>query len=236
MSKVIFLLFCLSWGCELAGADTATVADQGKELYLSYGCALCHGGNGDGNGINAQKFNPPPTNFHDPQAYLHGQDRDSIRRSIQYGIKEDSSIMPAFEDIPPEELSQIISYLQFLQKKEIFVSNAWVQAMPPAQKVSAAYMIIANNSQKEVILASASSDIAGATEIHQMSEKNGMMNMAMVSNIHIPARGKVILQPGGYHMMLINLKKPVNKGDIVPITLHFQDGGSIIVNADVLDQ
>jgi mono/diheme cytochrome c family protein len=118
MSKIILLFFCLLWGCEKAGADTGTVEDKGKELYLSYGCALCHGRNGDGNGINAQKFEPPPTNFYNPQAYLHGSDRDSIRRSIQYGIKEDNSIMPAFEDIPPDELDQIISYLQSLQKKD----------------------------------------------------------------------------------------------------------------------
>jgi mono/diheme cytochrome c family protein len=118
MTKAILLLFCLLWGCEKAGADTGTVEDKGKKLYLSYGCALCHGHNGDGNGINSQKFLPPPTNFHNPQAYLHGQDRDSIRRSIQYGIKEDNSIMPAFEDIPPEELNQIINYLQSLKKKD----------------------------------------------------------------------------------------------------------------------
>jgi mono/diheme cytochrome c family protein len=115
MSKIIFVLFCFFWGCASAGADTA---DKGKQLYLSYGCALCHGRNGDGDGINSQKFDPPPTNFHNPKAYLHGQDRDSIRRSIQYGIKEDNSIMPAFEDIPPEEAGQIISYLQSLQKKD----------------------------------------------------------------------------------------------------------------------
>jgi len=116
MSKVI-LLFCMLWGCGRAWADTAVSVDKGKELYLNYGCALCHGWDGRGDGINAQKFNPPPTNFHNPQAYLHGTDRDSIRRTIQYGIREDNSIMPAFEDIPPDELEEIIAYIQFLQKK-----------------------------------------------------------------------------------------------------------------------
>jgi mono/diheme cytochrome c family protein len=116
MTKCILLLFCLLWGCGKAEADTATMPDKGKELYLSYGCALCHGRDGDGKGINAQKFDPPPTDFHDLKAYLHGKDKDSIRRSIQYGIKEDSSIMPAFEDIPPDELEQIITFLQSLQK------------------------------------------------------------------------------------------------------------------------
>ncbi len=101
-----------------AGAGTAEPENKGKELYLSYGCALCHGRDGQGDGINAQKFNPPPTNFHNPKAFLHGNDKDSIRRSIQYGIKEDNSIMPAFEDIPPEEIDQIIDYLNHLENKK----------------------------------------------------------------------------------------------------------------------
>ena len=122
MSKVIFLLFYLLWGCASARADTTTLDDKGKELYLSYGCALCHGRNGEGNGISSRKFSPPPTDFHDPKAYLHGQDRNSIKRSIQYGIKEDNSIMPAFEDIPPDELDKIISYLQSLQKN----TRVWI--------------------------------------------------------------------------------------------------------------
>jgi copper(I)-binding protein len=120
--------------------------------------------------------------------------------------------------------------------KDIAVSNAWVQAMPPIQKTTAAYMVITNNSQKQVVLVSASSDIAGAAEIHQMSDMDGMMKMAKMTDVHIPAQGHVTFKPGGFHIMLINLKKPVNKGDTVLITLHFQDGSSIIANADVRDQ
>lgn len=114
MDKVIFSLLCLLLCSARAMADTTPV-DKGKQLFLSYGCALCHGREGKGDGINSQKLEPPPTNFHDPKAYLHGNDRDSIRRSIQYGIKEESSIMPAFEHIPPDELDRIIDYLQSLQ-------------------------------------------------------------------------------------------------------------------------
>ena len=80
MFKVILLIFCLLWNCATAVADTAADLDKGKQLYHSYGCALCHGWDGKGDGINAQKFDPPPTDFHDPKAYLHGRDRDSIRK------------------------------------------------------------------------------------------------------------------------------------------------------------
>ncbi len=118
MINSIFLLFFFLSSCRIVCADNSAVENKGKELYLSYGCALCHGWKGRGDGINAQKFDPPPTNFHNPKAYLHGQDGDSLRRSIQYGIKEDNSIMPAFEDISPSELYQLIRYLQSLQKED----------------------------------------------------------------------------------------------------------------------
>ena len=116
MSKFLLGLLCLLLVCKNANAEALDVKNKGKELYLSYGCALCHGWKGAGDGINAQRFRPPPTNFHILQAYMHGSDRDSIRRSVQYGIKEDNSTMPAFEDIPSEEVDQIINYLQSLQK------------------------------------------------------------------------------------------------------------------------
>ena len=92
----------------------AALADKGKVFFRSYGCGLCHGWDGQGDGINAQSYRPAPTNFSNPNTYFHGKDRDSLRRSIRYGIKEDNSIMPAFDDIPPEEIEAIIDYLQSL--------------------------------------------------------------------------------------------------------------------------
>jgi len=119
---------------------------------------------------------------------------------------------------------------------DILVTQSWVQAMPASQTTSAAYMTIENKSpNSELVLVSASSDIADAVELHQMSEMNGMMKMAKVSDIRIPAQSKVSLGPGGFHIMLINLKKPVNKGDIIPITLHFHDGRAIMVKVEARD-
>ena len=117
--------------------------------------------------------------------------------------------------------------------KDIFVSNAWVQAMPPSQKITAAYMTIANNSFKEIVLVSASTDIADVAEIHRMSEMSGMAHMAPMTRVQIPALTKLKLIPGGIHFMLINLKRPIKAGDVIPITLHFQDGGSVVVSATV---
>ena len=90
-------------------AKAASNEEEGKELYFSYGCAVCHGKDGDGNGISAQQSDPPPTNFHDVKKYRHGSDEGSIRYSLIRGIKEDNSVMPSFAHIPQEELNKIIS-------------------------------------------------------------------------------------------------------------------------------
>jgi copper(I)-binding protein len=130
----------------------------------------------------------------------------------------------------------VLGNCAYADNKDIAVSNAWVQAMPPSQTTTAVYMTLTNNSKTEAVLTSVSANIASAVEIHQMNDMNGMMHMAMLPNLKIPAQGKVSLQPGGFHIMLIGLKKPVNKGDIVPITLYFQDGSSEAVSAQVKDQ
>ncbi|MDE1920851.1 MAG: cytochrome c [Candidatus Omnitrophica bacterium] len=115
MVRFLSLLFFLFWSITGAVAGTPAAVEKGRQLYLSYGCALCHGWDARGDGINAQKFVPPPTDFYDLKTYHHGSDWDSMRRSIEYGIKEDSSIMPAFEHVPPKQVNQIITYLQSLQ-------------------------------------------------------------------------------------------------------------------------
>ena len=65
---------------------------------------------------------------------------------------------------------------------------------------------------------------------------NGMMKMADAQNVYIPAHGKAVFEPGGYHMMLVNINKPIKPGDIVPITLHFQGDHSLMVKAQVKSQ
>src|SRR5579885_215274 len=92
-------------------AFAGSEADRGHALYLSYGCAVCHGQEGKGDGINASKFNPPPSDFHHAENFRHGADAQSIKQAIRYGIKEDASIMPGFADIPQPELDQLAAYI-----------------------------------------------------------------------------------------------------------------------------
>ena len=118
---------------------------------------------------------------------------------------------------------------------DISVTKAWVAALPPTQTTTAAYMTIENNGKEKEVLISATTPFATVAEIHQMSQENGMMKMAMLKNLTIPAMGKVVLGPGGYHLMLINLVKPLKKGDVVPIYLKFDCGCTVEVKAIVGD-
>ena len=120
--------------------------------------------------------------------------------------------------------------------KNIVVSNAWVRVMPPSQPNTAAYMTIKNKSDKEIVLQSVSTKAAEISELHQMSHLDGVMNMQQVDQIVIPAKNKVVLQPGGWHIMLIHLIKPLKKGESVPILLNFRDGQRLQITAMASDE
>lgn len=72
----------------------------------------------------------------------------------------------------------------------------------------------------------ADSPVAERTELHTHINNKGVMRMRQVPSITVPAHGKAVLQPGGYHIMFFNLKQPLTVGQQFPLNLHFQDGGS----------
>lgn len=98
---------------------------------------------------------------------------------------------------------------------------------------SAAYLNIQNNGGDGDRLITVKSDVAETLEIHLSENKDGVMTMHQVAGVDVPARGQAELKPGGYHMMLVNLKGDLNAGDIVKLTLVFEKSGEIAVEADV---
>lgn len=104
---------------------------------------------------------------------------------------------------------------------ELSVSDAWARATRPAQKVGAAYMTL--ESTENTTLVKAESAAAGTVEIHSMTMTDGVMKMRMLDNLELPAGEAVKLAPGGYHLMLFDLAKPLKDGETVEFTLHFKD-------------
>ena len=103
------------------------------------------------------------------------------------------------------------------------VSGAWVKTTVPGSSVSAAYLQI--KSRTSLKLVKVASPVAAIVEIHDMKMNGGVMEMKAMDAVDVPA-GKVIeLKPGGLHIMLMQVKKPINKGDKVPLTLTFEASG-----------
>ncbi len=116
-----------------------------------------------------------------------------------------------------------------LAQPKIEVKDAWVREVPPNSKMSAAYMVIENKGKEADKLVDASNNVSEITELHETIEGR----MRRVRAIDIPADGKVELKPGGLHVMLINLKKPLKEGDTVELTLKFEKSGEVKVQAPV---
>jgi periplasmic copper chaperone A len=115
--------------------------------------------------------------------------------------------------------------------KEIDVTDVWVRATHTGQQTGVAYMKII--SQKNAELVKVETPVAKRAEMHNMEMKESVMVMREVDAIALPASNEILLAPGGYHIMLMNLKQPLKAGDKVPLKLSFKLGNETIA-MDVL--
>jgi copper(I)-binding protein len=119
------------------------------------------------------------------------------------------------------------------QLKTLRVSNAFARATPPGAKVAGAFMTIKNAGPDADRLISASSTVAGLVEIHEMAMEGGMMKMRALKGIDLKPGATVDLQPGGYHVMLEDLKQPLKQGDQIPVKLTFEKAGVLDIRVNV---
>lgn len=106
------------------------------------------------------------------------------------------------------------------------IREAYVREMPPGQSTSAGFMKLVNTGKRPVALIGATSDGAGDVQMHRHTHDNGMMQMERVMRVEVPARGELVFAPGGYHLMLINLKRSYHAGDVLNVTLLDEEGHS----------
>jgi copper(I)-binding protein len=98
---------------------------------------------------------------------------------------------------------------------------------------SAVYVTLSNAGSQADALVSASTEAAQMVELHETSHDGGIMRMRPVKSIPVPAGGKTVLKPGGYHLMLMGLKHDLKPGDKVAVTLKFEHGGETRIEAPV---
>ncbi len=117
---------------------------------------------------------------------------------------------------------------------DLVISQVWSRATPGGAKIAGGYLTIENKGSAPDLLIGGSGDFAGRVEVHEMAMNNGVMTMRSLDKGLAIEPGKTVkLAPGGYHLMLMDLKTPLKQGDKVPLTLEFQKAGKVKLALEV---
>jgi copper(I)-binding protein len=117
---------------------------------------------------------------------------------------------------------------------DLVITQAWSRATPSGAKVAGGFLTIENKGSAPDKLIGVSADIAGKAEVHEMTTDNGVMKMRPLDKGLVIEPGKTVkLAPGGYHLMLQDLKGAFKEGEKVPVTLEFEKAGKVAVSLDV---
>ena len=117
---------------------------------------------------------------------------------------------------------------------DLVISQAWSRATPNGAKVAGGYLAIENKGTSPDRLVGGSAEIAGKLEIHEMAMNNGVMTMRPLDKGLVIEPGKTVkLAPGGYHLMIMDLKGPLKQGDKVLLTLEFEKAGKATLSLEV---
>ena len=115
----------------------------------------------------------------------------------------------------------------------IKVEGAWARESPPTVTNGAAYMTLVNTGKETDRLIDASGEVSAAVELHTHLMEGGMMKMRQIKAIEVNPGKPTALGPGGLHIMLIDLKKPLVAGQTFPLRLRFEKAGEIPVEVTV---
>jgi copper(I)-binding protein len=114
------------------------------------------------------------------------------------------------------------------------VTDAWIRATPPGARTAAAYLTMTGPAAGDRLVGAAT-PAAGAVEIHTQVAEGGVQRMARLAELTLPAGEAVRFEPGGLHLMLIDLAMPLEPGAKVPLSLRFAGAGDIELEVPVVD-
>jgi hypothetical protein len=131
-------------------------------------------------------------------------------------------------------LTAAVARAEEVRAGDLVITQAWSRATPGGAKVGAGYLTIENKGAGSDRLVGAVADVAGKIEVHEMAVTNGVMTMRPLDKGLPIEPGKIVkLAPGGYHLMMLDLKSPLKQGDQVPLTLEFEKAGKVKLTLDV---
>jgi copper(I)-binding protein len=124
---------------------------------------------------------------------------------------------------------------QEVKAGDLVITQAWSRATPGGAKIGGAFLTIENTGAVADRLIGGSGDVSARVEVHEMATNNGVMTMRPLDKGLVIEPGKTVkLAPGGYHLMMFDLKEPLKQGDKMPITLEFERAGRVKIAFDVL--
>lgn len=118
-------------------------------------------------------------------------------------------------------------------KGELQVRHPWARATPPGAKVAAGYLELRNSGNEPDRVVGASTPAAERVELHVLSREGDVMKMREVKGFEVPARQRLVLRPGGSHLMIVGIKRPLVKGERVPLTLRLERAGELHIELEV---
>jgi periplasmic copper chaperone A len=116
---------------------------------------------------------------------------------------------------------------------DLVITQAWSRATPGGAKVAGGYLTIENKGSTPDRLISGSADVADKVQVHEMTMNDGVMTMRQLDGLTIEPGKTVKFAPGGYHLMLLDLKSALKRGDKLPVTLEFEKAGKVKLSFDV---
>lgn len=123
-----------------------------------------------------------------------------------------------------------VAFAQNYKIGNIEIDNPWSRATPDSAKVAGGFFTINNNGKTDDRLVAVTSELSDRTEIHSMAVEDNVMKMRhQPDGIKLPAGSKVVFKPGSFHVMFMDITKPLKKGDEVKAKLVFEKAGSVDV-------
>ena len=119
------------------------------------------------------------------------------------------------------------------QTAPIAADHVWARASPSGAKTAAVYLTLVNKGAAEDRLVAVSTGVAGKAELHKTTTENGIASMRPVPALDVKPGTTVVFKPGGYHIMLMELKEPLVAGQSFPLSLTFEKAGKMDVTVTV---
>ena len=127
----------------------------------------------------------------------------------------------------------VLAFLAAPAWSQVTVEQPWSRATPPGSQIGVGFMQLRNAGSTAERVVGAASPLAGRVEMHVTRREGDVMRMRQVQAFEIPAGGSFELKPGGAHLMLVGLERPLKQGDRVPLTLRLEKGGEVQVELEV---